>query len=42
MKGRVNSTIWMLVLVNVVAMAAMLGLGYGAGAWRTVCPSWTR
>ncbi|MBZ5646176.1 MAG: methyl-accepting chemotaxis protein [Acidobacteriia bacterium] len=33
MKGRVNSTIWTLVLVNVVAMAAMLGLGYGAGAW---------
>ena len=38
MKGRVNSTIWMLVLVNVVAMAAMLGLGYGAGAWAKGLP----
>ncbi|HVP43249.1 MAG TPA: methyl-accepting chemotaxis protein [Terriglobales bacterium] len=33
-----NSTIWMLVLVNVVAMAAMLGLGYGAGAWAKGLP----
>jgi len=38
MKGRVNSTIWMLVLVNVVAMIAMLGLGYGAGAWAKGLP----
>src|SRR5512143_1087558 len=38
MKGRVNSTIWMLVLVNAIAMFAMLGLGYGAGAWAKGLP----
>ena len=38
MKGRVNSTIWMLVLVNAVAMAVMLGLGFGAGAWAKGLP----
>ncbi len=32
MKGRVSSTIWVLVLINVIAMCVVLGLGYGAGA----------
>jgi len=32
MKGRLNSTIGLLVVVNLVALAAVLVLGYGAGA----------
>jgi methyl-accepting chemotaxis protein len=32
MKGRISSTIWLLMIVNVVALFAVLVLGYGAGA----------
>jgi hypothetical protein len=32
MKGRLNSTIVMLVVVNFVALIAVLGLAYSAGA----------
>ena len=36
MKGRLSSTIWILALVNLVAMAAVLGLAYSAGAYAKV------
>jgi len=36
MKGRLNSTIWMLIGANCVAMIAVLWLGYSAGAWARV------
>lgn len=36
MKGRLSSTIWILVLANLVAMGAVLWLGYSAGAWARV------
>jgi twitching motility protein PilJ len=36
MKGRLGSTIWILVLANLVAMGAVLWLGYSAGAWARV------
>src|SRR6187455_3378150 len=32
MKGRLNSTIWTIVVVNLVAFAAVLVLAYAAGA----------
>ena len=36
MKGRLSSTIWILVLANLAAMGAVLWLGYSAGAWARV------
>ncbi|MGH9491974.1 MAG: methyl-accepting chemotaxis protein [Terriglobales bacterium] len=36
MKGRLSSTIWILALVNLVAMAVVLGLAYSAGAYAKV------
>src|SRR5574341_1712918 len=36
MKGRLGSTIWILVVVNLVAMLAVLGLAYSAGAYAKV------
>jgi len=36
MKGRLSSTIWMLLGANCVAMIAVLWLGYSAGAWARV------
>ena len=36
MKGRLSSTIWILVAVNLVAMLAVLGLAYSAGAYAKV------
>jgi methyl-accepting chemotaxis protein len=36
MKGRLSSTIWMLIGANCVAMLAVLWLGYSAGAWARV------
>ena len=36
MKGRLSSTIWILILANFVAMGAVLWLGYSAGAWARV------
>ena len=36
MKGRLSSTIWILALVNLLAMAAVLGLAYSAGAYAKV------
>ncbi len=38
MKGRLSSTIWTLVVVNFVALAAVLALGYGAGAYAKGLP----
>jgi twitching motility protein PilJ len=32
MKGRISSTIWMVTIVNLLALSAMLGLAYAAGA----------
>ena len=32
MKGRLSSTIWLLVVINIVALFAVLILAYGAGA----------
>src|SRR3954464_11634660 len=32
MKGRISSTIWLVTLLNLVALCVMLGLAYGAGA----------
>ncbi len=36
MKGRLTSTIWILVLVNLAAMVVVLGLAYSAGAYAKV------
>ena len=36
MKGRLSSTIWILIGANCVAMLAVLWLGYSAGAWARV------
>jgi twitching motility protein PilJ len=36
MRGRLNSTIWMLLGANCVALLAVLWLGYSAGAWARV------
>jgi methyl-accepting chemotaxis protein len=36
MKGRLSSTIWILLLANLAAMGAVLWLGYSAGAWARV------
>jgi len=36
MKGRLSSTIWILILTNLAAMGAVLWLGYSAGAWARV------
>jgi twitching motility protein PilJ len=33
MKGRISSTIWMVIGINVVAMIALLALGMAAGGW---------
>ncbi|MBI2678682.1 MAG: HAMP domain-containing protein [Candidatus Koribacter versatilis] len=38
MKGRLSSTVWTLVGINLVAMAMVLGLGYAAGAWAKGLP----
>src|SRR3954467_510037 len=38
MKGRLSSTVWMLVGINCVAMAIVLGLGYAAGGWAKGLP----
>src|SRR5512146_1177436 len=32
MKGRLNSTVWLLIAINAVVLIAVLGLAYGAGA----------
>jgi len=32
MKGRLNSTVWLLMAINAVLLVAVLGLAYGAGA----------
>ena len=36
MKGRLSSTIWILISTNLAAMAAVLWLGYSAGGWARV------
>ena len=36
MKGRLSSTIWILILSNLAAMGAVLWLGYSAGTWARV------
>lgn len=36
MKGRLSSTIWILLLANLAAMGVVLWLGYSAGAWARV------
>jgi twitching motility protein PilJ len=33
MKGRISSTIWMVIAINAIAMIALLVLGFAAGGW---------
>jgi hypothetical protein len=41
MKGRLGSTIWMLVIANFAVMVGVLVLGYWAGGWAKACRSQT-
>ena len=33
MKGRINSTLWLVIFINGIAMIAILALGMAAGGW---------